>query len=155
MFYHYLKLQMREYIISRVGRREYSKVCERLKINRWINDVEIIKFEGIEIVGCTITGLAKYRGLISALIPTIMVIEEVAETWEVNIAAAMFPSLKQLAFVGDHKQLIPYVTVHCLCKPPLIVGQATSFKAFRPLNPDLFESIVIMEMNLSLRSHRA
>lgn len=73
---------------------EYSKARERLKINRRINDVEIIKFEGIEIAGCTITGLAKYRGLISALMPTIMLTEEAAETREANVAAVMFHSLR-------------------------------------------------------------
>lgn len=120
MVYYYLKLQMREYVISAAGPqlREYSKAYERLKINRWINDVDIIKFEGIEIVDCTIIGLTKYRGLISTLMPTIMVIEEAAETREANVAGAMFHSLRQLALVGDLKQLVSHVAVHCLSEPP-------------------------------------
>lgn len=94
MVYYYLKLQMRECVISEVGRQlhEYSKACERPKTNRWINNTDIMKFEGIEIVDCTITELASYRDLISSLMPTIVVTEEAAETREAHIVAAMFSS---------------------------------------------------------------
>ncbi|KAH6607049.1 hypothetical protein Trco_003362 [Trichoderma cornu-damae] len=91
--------------------QEYKDACETLKINRWVNDLQIMHREGIQIIGCTTTGLAKYRGLLAAMMPRVMLIEEAAETREASVAAAMFPSLNQLILVGDHQQLTPHVDI--------------------------------------------
>lgn len=120
MVLYYLKMQMRDRA-ARFAQQllpAYKEVCETLKVNRWAGDVKMIKKEGIQIIGCTTTGLAKYRGLLAAMMPRIMLIEEAAETREANIAAAIFPSLEQLALVGDHQQLTPHVDIQLLATEP-------------------------------------
>ena len=69
-------------------------------------------------IGCTTTGLAKYRGLLAALQPRILLIEEAAETLEGTIMAGMLESLEQLILVGDHKQLQANANVRALEAAP-------------------------------------
>jgi helicase required for RNAi-mediated heterochromatin assembly 1 len=65
----------------------------------------MIKHLGIKLIGCTTTGLSKYRGLIAALESRTVLIEEAAETLEGTVIAGMIDSLQQLILVGDHQQL--------------------------------------------------
>ncbi|WXC45648.1 hypothetical protein QX201_005348 [Fusarium graminearum] len=98
--------------------KAYQAACDDIKIARCERDVKILTNEKVEILGCTTTGLTKYRGLISALKPRILMIEEAAETREANITSALYPSLDQIILVGDHQQLVPHVDVHELgCEP--------------------------------------
>ncbi|KAF5560248.1 NAM7-nonsense-mediated mRNA decay [Fusarium phyllophilum] len=98
--------------------KEYQEACDDIKVSRWESDVRLITNEGIEIVGCTTTGLSKYRGMIAALKPRILMIEEAAETREANISSALYPSLDQVVLVGDHQQLVPSVDVRELGREP-------------------------------------
>lgn len=98
--------------------KSYQSACDDIRIARWEADVKIITNEKIEIVGCTTTGLTKYRGLIAALNPRILMIEEAAETREANISSALYPSLDQIVLVGDHQQLVPQVDVRELGYEP-------------------------------------
>nr|RBQ91040.1 hypothetical protein FVER53263_13112 [Fusarium verticillioides] len=98
--------------------KEYQEACDDIKVQRWENDVKLITHERIEIVGCTTTGLSKYRGMIAALKPRILMIEEAAETREANISSALYPSLGQVVLVGDHQQLVPSVDVRELGRDP-------------------------------------
>ncbi|KAG5798294.1 hypothetical protein H9Q69_002691 [Fusarium xylarioides] len=98
--------------------KEYQEACDDIKVSRWESDVRLITNEGIEIVGCTTTGLSKYRGMIAALKPRILMIEEAAETREANISSALYPSLDQVVLVGDHQQLVPSVDVRDLGREP-------------------------------------
>src|SRR4051794_21451516 len=66
---------------------------------------------GIKVVGCTTTGLSKYRGLLAALQPRILLVEEAAETLEGNVIAGMFDSIQHLILVGDHQQLQAHTNV--------------------------------------------
>lgn len=56
-------------------------------------------------IGCTTTGLSKYRGLLASLESRTLLIEEAAETLEGTVIAGMIESLDQLILVGDHQQL--------------------------------------------------
>lgn len=56
----------------------------------------------------TTTGLSKYRGLIAALKPKIILVEEAAETLEAPVTIACLPALEHLILVGDHQQLRPH-----------------------------------------------
>ncbi|KAI8956483.1 P-loop containing nucleoside triphosphate hydrolase protein [Daldinia sp. FL1419] len=85
-----------------------ARIAKNLKINRWYKDTQCIKAQRVEIIGCTTTGLCKYRGLLAALRPRTMLIEEAAETREANILSALYGSLEQLILVGDHQQLAPH-----------------------------------------------
>lgn len=69
-------------------------------------------------IGCTTTGLSKYRGLLAALQPRTLLIEEAAETMEGTVIAGMFDSLDQLILVGDHQQLQAHGNVGALERPP-------------------------------------
>ncbi|KAJ0338479.1 hypothetical protein KNSL1_012435, partial [Colletotrichum chrysophilum] len=120
MVYQYLE---QRYIAStRVAlTRVFEKINDitrELKVVRWQEDIETIKESGARIIGCTTTGLTKYRGLIAAMQPRVMMIEEAAETREANITAALFPTLQQIILVGDHMQLAPHADVLELSKPP-------------------------------------
>ena len=53
------------------------------------------------IVGMTTTGLSKYRSLVSALRPRIVLVEEAAETMEAPVTSACFPTTEHLILVGD------------------------------------------------------
>lgn len=79
----------------------------------------------------TTTGLSKYRALVSALSPKIVVIEEAAEIMEAPVISACVPSLQHLILVGDHKQLRPQCAVKELQRPPF------------SLNVSLFERLVM------------
>ncbi|KAI2627200.1 P-loop containing nucleoside triphosphate hydrolase protein [Xylaria nigripes] len=83
------------------------RICTSLKASRWLKDSHCVRMAQVEIIGCTTTGLCKYRGLLAALKPRTMLIEEAAETKEANILSALYPSLQQLILVGDHQQLAP------------------------------------------------
>lgn len=95
-----------------------AKTTKNLKINRWYKDTHYIKSSAIEVIGCTTTGLCKYRGLLAALQPRTMLIEEAAETRESNIISALYGSLQQLILVGDHQQLAPQVDTPGLGEEP-------------------------------------
>lgn len=82
---------------------EYTVIVKELKIGRW--EIEANFLEQAKIVGCTTTGLSKYRGLIASVKPKIIMIEEAAETLEAHVVTACMPSLEHLILVGDHEQL--------------------------------------------------
>lgn len=65
-------------------------------------------------IGCTTTGLSKYRPLLAALQPRILLIEEAAETLESSVMSGMFDSLEHLILVGDHKQLKAHSNIQAL-----------------------------------------
>ncbi|KAH8896803.1 hypothetical protein GQ53DRAFT_890188 [Thozetella sp. PMI_491] len=114
--------------------KDYTRVCREIKANRWLLNSQLVFREGIDIVGCTTTGLTKFRGLLAALMPTILVIEEAAETREANITSALYPSLQQLVLIGDHQQLAPRCDVRWLGEEPF------------NLNVSLFERMVNLGM---------
>ncbi|KAI1359387.1 P-loop containing nucleoside triphosphate hydrolase protein [Xylaria arbuscula] len=123
-----------------------SRICRNLKANKWHRDLRCIRKAEIEIIGCTTTGLCKYRGLIAALKPRTMLIEEAAETKEASILSALYPSLQQLILVGDHQQLAPQCNVPSLDEPPYNIRVS------------MFERLVKMKMpytmlNMQRRMH--
>ncbi|PQE15630.1 DEAD box helicase protein [Rutstroemia sp. NJR-2017a BBW] len=85
--------------------REYQESTEKLKMCKWERDTRLVNRLGIKVIGCTTTGLSKYRGLLAALNPSVLLIEEAAETLEANVAASIVPTIDQLILVGDHRQL--------------------------------------------------
>lgn len=97
---------------------DYIKWCKEVKANKWLQDIQMVKQLQVNIVGCTTTGLTKYRGFLAAMGTKTMLIEEAAETRESNITSALYPSLQQLILVGDHMQLAPYCNVRWLGQNP-------------------------------------
>jgi helicase required for RNAi-mediated heterochromatin assembly 1 len=81
-------------------------------------NIRLIQQLQTRIIGCTTTGLSKYRGLLSALQPKSLLIEEAAETLEGFIVAGMMDNLEHLVLVGDHKQLQAHCTMGYLENEP-------------------------------------
>ncbi|QGA16323.1 hypothetical protein EYB26_003990 [Talaromyces marneffei] len=82
---------------------KYNATTTDRQIGKWEHDYVVLK--DAKLIGMTTTGLSKYRALLSALKPRIIMIEEAAETIEAPITAACVESLEHLILVGDHKQL--------------------------------------------------
>jgi helicase required for RNAi-mediated heterochromatin assembly 1 len=97
---------------------ENALLCKRFRNLRSQQDASLIQRSEVDVVGCTTTGLTKYRGLFCNISPKSLLIEEAAETIEANIVSALCPSLRQLILVGDHQQLAPNCDVQWLKQPP-------------------------------------
>lgn len=128
--YNYFKREAKALIVARVQKiaKEYEQAVLQRKVGAWEEDVRLLSQQ--RIIGCTTTGLSKYRALISAVRPRIVLVEEAAETMEAPVAAACFPSLEHLILVGDHQQLRPHTQVHAFEDEPYY------------LNLSLFERLV-------------
>jgi helicase required for RNAi-mediated heterochromatin assembly 1 len=118
--YRYLKRQLKAKVLEvfRGHLADYQRSARSVKIARWEADATLIKKSRIKLIGCTTTGLSKYRGLLASLQPRTMLIEEAAETLEGTVLAAMFNSLQQLILVGDHQQLRAHCNVTALDEEP-------------------------------------
>ena len=100
-------------------------LCDRnTDISKWLNDTRVVKYLGIKLIGCTTTGLSKYRGFLAALDPRTLLIEEAAETLEGKIMAGMIESLQQLILVGDHKQLQAHCSIESLEDEPYFMAKS-------------------------------
>ncbi|KAM0718692.1 hypothetical protein Q7P37_005763 [Cladosporium fusiforme] len=108
--------------------KAYDEQARLRRIGGWEKDEIILNKQ--KIIGLTTTGFSKYRGLISALKPKIVLIEEAAETLEAPVIATCVSSLQQLILVGDHQQLRPHCHVKALENRPYF------------LNISLFERMV-------------
>ena len=89
--------------------KAYDTQARLRSIGNWEKDETILRKQ--KIIGMTTTGFSKYRGLISALQPKVVLIEEAAETLEAPVISTCVPSLNQLILVGDHQQLRPHCNV--------------------------------------------
>lgn len=142
--YAYLQRKLKEKIRDRVRElaAHYAAIIERIKIGKWEVDYQYLK--SAKIIGMTTTGISKYRGLVSALRPRIVLIEEAAETLEANVASACFESLQHLVLVGDHKQLRAQCAIKEFEGDPWY------------LNTSLFERLVMNDVEFSqlTRQHR-
>ncbi|KAF7193807.1 Helicase required for RNAi-mediated heterochromatin assembly 1 [Pseudocercospora fuligena] len=109
--YRYLQAEMKRCITIAVREKvkKFDEEAKKRKIGMWECDENILKKQ--KIIGMTTTGLSKYRGLISALQPRIVLIEEAAETLEAPVTVGCMPSVQHLVLVGDHKQLRPHTHV--------------------------------------------
>ncbi|KAK7551475.1 hypothetical protein IWX49DRAFT_534115 [Phyllosticta citricarpa] len=128
--YNYLKRQAKNIISSevRVLAKGYYDAAIRRTAGRWEEDVFLLKKQ--KIIGMTTTGFSKYRALVSALQPKVVLIEEAAETLEAPVAVTCVPSLEHLILVGDHQQLRPHCQVRAYENEPF------------NLNMSLFERLV-------------
>lgn len=113
---------------------ELVRIARELKIAKWHNDLTLIPRANISVVGCTTTGLTKYRGFIAAMLPRTLLVDEAAETREANVVSALYPTLQQLILIGDHAQLAPSCDVKMLEGAPY------------HLNVSLFERLVKVGM---------
>jgi helicase required for RNAi-mediated heterochromatin assembly 1 len=121
---------------------ENMRLCQKRKACKFLGNVQLVEKQKIDIVGCTTTGLTKYRGCLAAMQPQSLLIEEAAETREANIVSALYPSVQQLILVGDHKQLAPQCDIQRLGDPPY------------NLNVSLFQRMVNLDMSFVMLKHQ-
>lgn len=121
---------------------EAIQQSQEFKVSGWVRDLRVVDRHCVNIIGCTTTGLTKYRGFLAAVQPRILLIEEAAETREANVASALFPSLQQLILVGDHQQLPPSCDIARLAKDPY------------NLNVSLFERLVDNNLPFTMLNHQ-
>lgn len=135
--YNYFKREVKKLLLPKVREAavEYSKAVQQRKIGMWEEDSRILR--EARIIGCTTTGLSKYRALIASVRPRTILVEEAAETMEAPVTAACLPSLEHLILVGDHLQLRPHTQVREFEDEPYF------------LNLSLFERLVQNEVEFS------
>ncbi|KAF7955588.1 hypothetical protein EAE96_004514 [Botrytis aclada] len=111
--YRYWEKLYYDQLTNKLGEKfdSYRVSMKTLKMAKWRRDAEFIDNIDTRVIGCTTTGLSKYRGLLSALNPSVLLIEEAAETLEANVTAVIIPSLEQVILVGDHRQLTANTTL--------------------------------------------
>lgn len=109
--YNYFMRKTKKVILEQFRKiaEEYEKAALQRQVGRWEEDVRILR--DARIIGMTTTGLSKYRALITALHPRMILVEEAAETMEAPVTVACIPSLEHLVLVGDHQQLRPHTQV--------------------------------------------
>jgi helicase required for RNAi-mediated heterochromatin assembly 1 len=130
---------IREKII--VLNKEFSKLSKQLKIARMQKDAFLISQS--KLVGMTTTGLSKYRSLIAACKPKVILIEEAAEVLEAPVLVGCLPDIQQMILVGDHQQLKGKCNVKDLEGEPYF------------LDTSLFERLVENDMPyVTLRTQR-
>jgi AAA domain len=86
------------------------------------------------VIGCTTTAAAKYVQDLQAASPGVVLVEEAGEILESHVLTAMSPDTKQLALIGDHKQLRPKINNYALT-----VEKGGGYD----LNRSLFERLVL------------
>ncbi|EAA29919.2 suppressor of ascus dominance 3 [Neurospora crassa] len=114
---------------------KYVEICKRRRALKARQDIDMAFSQDIAVIGCTTTGLTKYRAFLAGLQPNTLLIEEAAETREGNITSALYPSLQQLVLVGDHAQMSPRCDIRWLGQHPY------------NLNVSLFERLINLKMN--------
>lgn len=116
----YLVMQEKALVVVRQRLREeakeFDRICTQIQVGRWEKDAAYLA--QAPIIGMTTTGLSKYRGLVSALSPKIILIEEAAEVLEAPVGVACVESLEHLILVGDHQQLQANCSVKELAGEP-------------------------------------
>ncbi|QDS69272.1 hypothetical protein FKW77_002250 [Venturia effusa] len=138
--YNYLLRQVKD-IVRKFIREQavgYDHHVTNFRAGGWERDAIMLRQLGIKLIGMTTTGLSKYRALVSALSPKIVVIEEAAETMEAPVISACVPTLQHLILVGDHKQLRPQCAVKGLQRPPF------------SLNVSLFERLIMNKLEYTM-----
>ncbi|TQS35353.1 hypothetical protein Golomagni_04228 [Golovinomyces magnicellulatus] len=118
--YRYFEMRVNSCLLKsfKAALKEYEELIYEFQITRGLQDVELIGNLGIKVIGCTTSGLAKYRGLLSALLPRTLLIEEAAETLEGKVMAGIPESIQQIIMVGDHQQLQASCTIRPLEEAP-------------------------------------
>ena len=109
--YNHLMRQTKKILLKEVRKvaKDYYDAVQQRRVGLWEEDVNLLSKQ--RIIGMTTTGLSKYRALISALRPRIVLVEEAAETMEAPVTVACLPTLEHLILVGDHQQLRPHTQV--------------------------------------------
>ncbi|KAF9326115.1 hypothetical protein BGZ91_002104, partial [Linnemannia elongata] len=104
------------------------------------NELRRLILSGVDVIGMTTTGSAKFHALLESVAPKVILCEEAGEVVESQILTALSAATQHLILIGDHLQLRPPVQTYNLCSESS-VGQRYN------LNRSLFERLVTSEVN--------
>ncbi|KAJ8401480.1 hypothetical protein AAFF_G00383990 [Aldrovandia affinis] len=93
---------------------EYQKTVSRIDELRNLEDETVLR--NASVIGMTTTCAARYRRVLQAIRPRIVVVEEAAEVLEAHIITTLTPACQHLILIGDHQQLRPSATVYELAR---------------------------------------
>ncbi|KAH3757768.1 ATP binding protein [Pelomyxa schiedti] len=110
-----------DYCVSKikVALKEYTSCLNRVHTSSVLVNAYTLRHNDnvdkrVSVVGCTIVGAAIHHDTIAAISPSALIIEEAAEIAEPALLGTLFPSLKRIIMIGDHKQLRATVECHSL-----------------------------------------
>lgn len=104
------------------------------KVNTLYNERKCAFIKKKKLIGCTTTAAAKYKSLIKAAQPDVVLVEEAGEILEAHVLTALHSMTSQLILIGDHKQLRPKINNFALS-----VEKGDGFD----LNRSLFERMIL------------
>ncbi len=119
-----------------------SKICNlaqrfhqcQVRLDEVLNERTASILKRKRVIGCTTTAAAKYARDLQSASPGVILVEEAGEILESHILTALSSGTKQLALIGDHKQLRPKVNNYALT-----VEKGDGYD----LNRSLFERLVL------------
>ncbi|OHW97711.1 AAA family ATPase [Colletotrichum incanum] len=104
------------------------------KLDTLFNENKCSFIQTKKLIGCTTTAAAKYKSLIKAAKPDVVLVEEAGEILEAHVLTALHSETSQLILIGDHKQLRPKINNYTLS-----VEKGEGFD----LNRSLFERLIL------------
>jgi helicase required for RNAi-mediated heterochromatin assembly 1 len=118
--YRYWEEQVNEIVLQKLRDvlPKYEQHVKDYQVVKGVCSWKLMQHLSIKVIACTTTGLSKYRGLISAMRPRTLLVEEAAETGEGSIISGLVETLEQLILVGDHQQLQARCSVRALEEAP-------------------------------------
>lgn len=104
------------------------------QVETLFNESKCAFIQSKRLIGCTTTAAAKYKALIKAAKPDVVLVEEAGEILEAHVLTALHGETSQLILIGDHKQLRPKINNYALS-----VEKGNGFD----LNRSLFERLIL------------
>ncbi|XP_018613052.2 NFX1-type zinc finger-containing protein 1-like [Scleropages formosus] len=93
---------------------KYQEIINRMEELRNEEDETLLR--KARVIGMTSTCAARYRKVLRAIQPQIVVVEEAAEVLEAHVVTTLTSGCQHLILIGDHQQLRPSTTVYDLAK---------------------------------------
>ncbi|KAE9364989.1 P-loop containing nucleoside triphosphate hydrolase protein [Stipitochalara longipes BDJ] len=151
-FYRFFEKAMNKNVLKelKVRLKEYQDAVNGWTVTKHLSSIRMIRHLGIRIIGCTTTGLSKYRSLLSAVEPRVLLVEEAAETLEGNVIGGLIDSIQHLILVGDHQQLQAHCTVRALEEKPYHMN----ISMFERLVSNSFEYVMLNVQRRMIRDVR-
>jgi hypothetical protein len=121
--------------VIRAAVNELSALSREKQELRQEKDLQILR--NARVIGATTSGAARYRELLSAIAPGVVIVEEAGEVLEAHVLSALSTETedtKHLVLIGDHKQLRPKVEAYAL---------STVSRGGYNLDISLFERLVL------------
>ena len=105
----------------RTSQHALADLCQRFarvqkQLEAFTQSIQLDILGRASVIGMTTTATAKYQGLIHALKPEVVIVEEAAEVLESHLVTALTSATKHMVLIGDHQQLRPGTAVHALAK---------------------------------------